>query len=195
MNKHQKEIKKLIQEFCLAELDKEQNHFAIELLNFIITEPMLNIDRGKANIWAASIVYVIARLNFSFDRANDTYISYDQLCDFFGTKKSTIQNKATQIEQAYEITPGDEDFTKPEISEIFSIHITEEGFAIPASMINGKPIIFDILSPEEEAEFTRLEQEKQQEKQKHQDEIEAKAKIRQEAARLKKLNPNQMDLF
>ncbi|MBL4660479.1 MAG: hypothetical protein JKY19_08985 [Alcanivoracaceae bacterium] len=54
MNKHQKEIKNLIQAFCLAELDKAQNHFAIELLKFIIAEPILDIDRGKAHIWAAS---------------------------------------------------------------------------------------------------------------------------------------------
>ena len=192
MNKHQKEIKNLIQKFCLDKLDKSQNRFAIELLKLIITDPVLEIDRGKANIWAASIVYVIARLNFSFDQESNPHISYDQLCDFFGTVKSTTQNKATQIEQAYEITPRDEDFTKPEIAEIFKMYVTEEGFIIPASMINDKPIILDTLSPEEEAEFKRLEQEKRQ---KHRDEIEAKAKIRQEEARLKKLNPDQMDLF
>ena len=192
MNKQQKEIKKLIQKFCLVELDKEQNRFAIDLLKLIISDPVLDIDRGKVNIWAASIVYVIARLNFSFDKESDTYISIDQLCDFFGTVKSTTGNKATQIEQAYEITPGDEDFTKPEIAEIFKVHVTEDGWIFPASMINGKHITFGILSPEEEVEFKKLEQEKRQ---KHQDEIEARAKIRQEEARLKKLNPNQMDLF
>jgi hypothetical protein len=42
---------------------------------------------GKIEIWAASIIYTIARLNFLFDKANGVYITPDIICDFFNTKK------------------------------------------------------------------------------------------------------------
>ncbi|MBL4660480.1 MAG: hypothetical protein JKY19_08990 [Alcanivoracaceae bacterium] len=72
------------------------------------------------------------------------------------------------------------------------MYVTEEGLVIPTSMINGKRLTLGTLSPEQGAEFKRLEQQKRQ---KHQGEMEAKEKIRQEEARLKKINPNQIDLF
>ena len=45
-------------------------------------------------IWAAAIIFVIARLNFLFDPERAMPLSTDTICDYFDTVKSTVGNKA-----------------------------------------------------------------------------------------------------
>ncbi|MCF6318134.1 MAG: DUF6398 domain-containing protein [Proteobacteria bacterium] len=186
------EIKGLIQKFCRRNLDAELSKFATELLELITEEPMMDVSRGQTNIWAASIVYVISRLNYCFDPSSDTHITIDFLCDHFETVKSTTGNKATQIEKICDIYPGDPDFSKQKITEMYDIYTTREGFLIPASMINKKPIIIETMSPEEEEQFERLLRDKES---KLAAEKEALILKRREENRLKRTHPNQVDMF
>ena len=192
MNKKIKEIKKLIQGFCRKNLDAELNKLATNLLEFITEEPMMNVNRGQSNIWAASIVYVIARLNYCFDPESDTYITINFLCEYFETKKSTTSNKASQIENECEIYPGDQDFSKQEIAEMHNVYMTSEGFIIPVSMIDGRTISIETMTPEEEKEFEKSKKEKELKLIAKKEELELK---RREENRLKRSNPNQMNLF
>ena len=45
------------------------------------------ITGGTKEVWASAVVYVIARLNFLFDKASPNYLIADTICDHFGTKK------------------------------------------------------------------------------------------------------------
>ena len=83
-------IKEIIHDFCAKHLNEELESYALRLCDTIGRKRKLTITRGKKEIWAASIVYVIARLNFLFDKENEYYITTDTICDFFKTKKSTI---------------------------------------------------------------------------------------------------------
>ncbi|MFC1508640.1 DUF6398 domain-containing protein [Candidatus Omnitrophota bacterium] len=94
------EIKKLIQDFCERHLNDEYLDYALKLSDKLRRKKTISITRGKMEIWAAAIVYVIARLNFLFDREHEYFITADTICEFFNTKKSTIGNKATQIEKS-----------------------------------------------------------------------------------------------
>ena len=97
--KQLEEIKGLVLDFCEEHLNEELSGYALMLCEELGRKRKVSVTRGKKEIWAAAIVYVIARLNFLFDMENEFFLSADTICDFFGTKKSTAGNKATQIEK------------------------------------------------------------------------------------------------
>ena len=93
-------IESLVRGFCGVHLDDEHETYCLKLFGTLCRKRKIDIRRGKEEIWAASIIYVIARLNFLFDKDNENSITADMVCNFFDAKKSTIGNKATQIEKA-----------------------------------------------------------------------------------------------
>jgi hypothetical protein len=131
------EVKSKIEAFGRTRLGPEYTGLALALADKIGRMRKLSIQRGRIEIWAAAIVYVIARLNFLFDPANDTYITPDGLCDFFGTKKSTVGNKASLIQDTAEILPGDPDFSSAKIADMFRVYETRDGFLIPGTMLDA----------------------------------------------------------
>ena len=78
------------------------------------------ITGGRPEVWASAAVYVIARLNFLFDRQSKNFLPPDTICNFFGTRKNTISAKATEIEKACKITMGQDGFCSPEIVDSLS---------------------------------------------------------------------------
>ncbi|UCH93502.1 MAG: hypothetical protein JSV88_24965 [Candidatus Aminicenantes bacterium] len=129
-----KKIGNLINEFCNRYLNDELHGYAIKLLEKLNRKKTYSITSGKIEIWASAIIYVIARLNFLFDSQNPIHISPDTICDFFGTKKSTGGNKATDIEKACKIRIGEEGFCNPEISDSFSFVQLPNGIVLTKKM-------------------------------------------------------------
>lgn len=129
-------IKKMIEDFGQAKLTSTYTGFALKLCDRISRMRKLSIQQGRSEIWAASIVYVIARLNFLFDPENEIHITADELCDFFGTKKTTASSKAGVIQKTCRLYLGDEEFSSPEIARMFRIYETKEGLLIPGFMIH-----------------------------------------------------------
>jgi hypothetical protein len=113
--KHERlnEIKELIRCFCDLHLTDELTGYAFKLCDKLGRKRTPVITRGGKEIWAASIVYVIARLNFLFDPKSETHITADAICDHFETMKSTIGNKATQIEKACGLRLGGRRLLQP----------------------------------------------------------------------------------
>ena len=194
----QTQIKRLIEDFCSKHLDSELQNYSLNLFETITKKSFMNIYRGKSEIWAASIVYVIARLNFLFDKESDLFISVDELCSYFNVKKSTIGNKATQIEKMHNISIGDKKYTKPEIAQSFQFYMTPDGFVIPSFMPPKKEITVEAAEGEELEELKRYDEER---KRKQEEELEKKRARRAEINRKigeekrKKRNPNQLNLF
>ena len=86
--------------------------------------------RSPSEQWAASIIYVIARLNFLFDPENEYFITADDICNFFNTKKSTTGNKATQIEKLCNLSMGAEGYCSEAIRDNFTFYETESEILI-----------------------------------------------------------------
>ena len=192
------QIKELLENFCLEYFDEQLKSYSLILFKTIKKKSLMNIYRGKSEIWAASIVYVIARLNFLFDKDSDNYISVDELCDFFNVKKTTVGNKASQIEKIHNITLGDKQFTKPEIAKSFEFYMTQEGFVIPSFMFSGKEIIIEAAEGDDLEELIRYEEERKISREKKLEEKKARRteinrKIAEE--KRKKRNAGQMNLF
>lgn len=133
----QAKIINLVKEYSSRHFDNELKNFTLDLSETICSDSQLDMSRGRGEIWAAGIIYVIARLNYLFDKDNPLYNSVDDLCLFFKVNKSTVANKAYQIQKILNISIGDKSYTRPEISAMFEFYETEEGFIIPASVIDN----------------------------------------------------------
>ncbi|MEA3547949.1 MAG: DUF6398 domain-containing protein [Thermodesulfobacteriota bacterium] len=157
-----KEIAGLVESFGRENLNEELTDCSLRLCGKLSRSRKLDISRGKIEIWAAAIVYLIARVNFLFDKENINFITSDIICDFFGTKKSTTGNKATSIEKAFNIGIGDENYCTREIIESFSFVEMPGGFIIPEKMANEmvKDIVIGIANEEESREIEEFMAEK-----------------------------------
>ena len=111
------EVRALLNAFSQEHLSSDLADYVHKLWQQIGRKRTFVITGGKKEIWASAVVYVIARLNFLFDRSNPHYMPPDAICDFFGTKKSTVSAKAAQIEKACRIRMGHEGLCSPEISD------------------------------------------------------------------------------
>ena len=130
-------VRELIRDFGRTGLDERYIALALKLCNRIARMRKLSIQRGRVEIWAAAILHVIAGLNFLFDPANDAHITAEQLNAFFNTKKSTVTNKASQIRTACNLYIVSEEFSVPEIAQMFRFYETEEGFLVSGSMLDA----------------------------------------------------------
>jgi len=148
-----KEIEALVVSFCVEHLNEDLQGYALRLCDTLGRKRKISIIRGKREIWAASIIYVIARLNFLFDPENELFLSADTICDFFGTKKSTIGNKATQIENACNLGMGAQGYCSPEISDALTLVELPNGLVIPKSMMPKPEIVVEFADEKEEREF------------------------------------------
>jgi hypothetical protein len=131
------EVKRLIEAFSRSRLGQEYAGLALNLCDKIGRMRRLSIQRGRIEIWAAAIIYVIARLNFLFDPEGEVNLTVEELCTFFGTKKSTIGNKAGLIQKTAKILLGDPEFSSSKIRDMFRLYETEDGLLIPGSILDN----------------------------------------------------------
>ena len=92
------------------------------------------ITGGAREVWATAVVHVVARLNFLFDTANPNYLSADTICGHFGTKKSTVSARATEIEKTCRIRMGHEGLCSPELSDSLTMVKLSNGMLITKQM-------------------------------------------------------------
>ena len=195
-----KEIKELVVSFCVEYLNEELQSYALKLCDTLGRKRKISITSGKKEIWGASIIYVIARLNFLFDSKNELFLSADTICDFFGVKKSTIGNKATQIEKACNLGIGAEGFCSPEISDALTFVELPNGLIIPKSMLPKTEVVVELADEKEEEELQKYMAE--QKCLKEREAVEKKArraeinrKITEGEKRKKKEQDKQLSLF
>lgn len=180
-------------------LNKHCN-FCVDTVHNLGRKKGINLSRGRKEIWAASIIYVIARLNFLFDKENKKYIKTDTICNFFNTNKSTVGNKATQIEKACNLTIGAEGYCSKQITDSLTFYQTPEGFIIPKSMIEDQELVVEFSEGEDAEEpETFTENQKKIKEQKLKEQKERRAEINRKIAEKKKQKKDyenrQLNLF
>ena len=97
IKKKQDELIKLVSSFCVDELNEEYGELAVRLVEKMGRKYEVPFKRGKLEIWASGVIYLLAQLNSLFDKSSSDYISAEDICEYFGTKKSTISRKANSI--------------------------------------------------------------------------------------------------
>ncbi len=195
-----KEIKELVVSFCVEYLNEELKSYVLSLCDTLNRKRKISITSGKKEIWAAAIIYVIARLNFLFDSKNELFLSSDTICNFFGTRKSTVGNKATQIEKACNLGMGAEGFCSLEISDALTFVELPNGLVIPKSMLPDFEIVYELADEEESREMEKFIAEQQRLKERQAAEKKARRteinrKIAEDKKKKKKEQDKQISLF
>ena len=193
-------IRQLVLAFCEEHLNEELAVYALKLCDTLGRMRKISINRGSKEIWAASIVYVIARLNFLFDPESEFCLTADTICDFFGTKKSTIGSKATHIENVCNIGLGAEGFCSPKISDSLTLVELPNGLVIPKSMLTELDFVVEAADDEETKELEEFMAEQQRRKERKIAEKKARRaeinrKIAEDKKKKKKENDKQLALF
>jgi len=193
-----KELDEMIHNFCDEYLTDGFEEYTMSLSKVIGRKRKIDITRGKKEIWAASIIYVIARLNFLFDEENINHITPSVICNYFNVKKSTIGNKATQIMKFCNLHPGSIGFCNQEISDSLTFTQTPEGMLIPKNWFDNRKIKIMIADENEAKEIEealekqrKIEQQRALERKERQDEI--NRKIAEE--KRKKEEKHQLTIF
>jgi hypothetical protein len=119
-SKRIEDVRLLLEEFGKAYLTPQLTDYVLRLWEQIGRKRNYLITGGKPEVWASATVYVIARLNFLFDRQSKPYLPPDTICNFFGTRKNTISAKATEIERVCKIRMGHDGLCSPDIAESLS---------------------------------------------------------------------------
>jgi len=126
------QIKGLIAAFGDQRLNDTYTGFATVLCDAIAASDLLNIHRGRIEIWAAAVVYAIAQLNFLFSRETPHHLTPDELCNWFKVKKTTVSSKAASIRNTLDLFFDDERFCAPHVTNVFQFFEDENGFVFPA---------------------------------------------------------------
>jgi hypothetical protein len=101
------------------------------------------ITGGTKEVWAAAVIYVIARLNFLFDKSNANYLPPDTICGHFGVRKKTVANRATEIENACKIRMGQEGLCNPEITDGLTFVQLSDGMIVSKRMAKEMGILWE----------------------------------------------------
>jgi len=192
------EIRNLLLPFCTEHLNEDLTGYMMNLLERLGRKRVVSIIRGKPEIWAAAIVYVIARLNFLFDKENQFYLAADTIADFFKVSKSTANQKATLVEKTCNISMGEQGLCSEKISGMFQFVKTPSGFILPSSWLKKSAIKVEFMDEEESREFEAqlAEQKKQKEleQRKRREQLE-EIKRKKKAEDIEKKFKDQEDLF
>jgi hypothetical protein len=129
------EVAARLEQFGQANLDPELTGFTLELWRRLCRRQTIDCRRGKPQVWAASVVHVIARMNFLFDRSQPVHVTFDTICGCFQANKTTVASKATEIERALRLRQHSEPgLCRCEFVETFTMVQLPNGLVLPLDM-------------------------------------------------------------
>lgn len=123
--------------FCSQKLDDDYFQLSEKLIKKMCRKRDVPFKRGKLEIWAAAVIYTIGSINFLFDKSFEPYMAAQQISDYFGTKNSTVSNKARQIREMCNLTMFDNEFATEHMNKTnpFNDIVVVDGLIVPLSSI------------------------------------------------------------
>ncbi len=123
----------LVGSFCVKNLDDDYRNLCEKLVLKLGRKRDVPFKRGKLEIWAAAIVYAIGSINFLFDNSFEPHMTAKQISDYFGTKNSTVTNKAKQIKDMFKLSHFSPEFStkRMEKDNIFNDLVMIDGLIVP----------------------------------------------------------------
>jgi len=118
--------------FCDEYLDEDYKQLCEKLIRKMSRKRNVPFLSGRIEIWAAAIVYAIGSINFLFDQSFEPYASGDDICNYFGTSKSTASQKAKVIRDMFKLGYWDKEFSTSHMmqSSPFSNLVMVNGFIV-----------------------------------------------------------------
>jgi len=133
----EKKLLELTGSFCAQKLNDDYSRLCEKLILKLGRKRDVPFKSGKIEIWAAAVIHSIGSINFLFDKSFEPYVTTEQICEYFGTKKSTVSNKARQIKDMFKMGYYDSDFSTQNMTENnpFNDMVMVNGFIVPLSSI------------------------------------------------------------
>jgi hypothetical protein len=107
------EITALTDAVCCEHLDEEYAMLARKMAAALARKRPSPLERGRADVWAAAIVYALGNVNFLFDKSQVPHLRADELAGLFGVSQKTAANKARQVRESLKIRPVDPKWWRP----------------------------------------------------------------------------------
>ncbi len=107
------EIAALIEAICTEHLNAEYATVCRQMAATLARKRPSPLVGGRANTWAAAIVYTVGSVNFLFDKTQTPHMRADELATIFGVSKSTAANKSREIKTMLNIDIFDSNWTLP----------------------------------------------------------------------------------
>jgi hypothetical protein len=133
----EEKLLELTRTFCAQKLDDDYSELCEKLIKKLGRKRDVPFQRGKIEIWAASVIYAIGTINFLFDKSFEPYMTPDQINEYFGTKNSTVSNKAKEIRDMFNIGHFNPEFSTQRMAESNPINrmVMIDGFIAPISVL------------------------------------------------------------
>ncbi len=145
----EKQLLMMVGDFTRDNIDEEYTELCSNLVKKLGRKHDVPFKRGKLEIWASAVVYAIGQINFLFDNSFEPYLTPDDICNYFKTKKSTVSSKARTIREILKLGHFDKEFSTENMikdNPLNDLVITEEGIIVPKSMLYEKdPTPLDLL--------------------------------------------------
>lgn len=137
INNKKKKLLELTGSFCAQKLDDDYSQLCQKLILKLGRKRDVPFKSGKIEIWAAAVIHAIGSINFLFDKSFEPYVTAEEICEYFGTKKSTVSNKARQIKDMFKMGYYDSDFSTQNMTENnpFNDMVMVNGLIVPLSSI------------------------------------------------------------
>jgi hypothetical protein len=84
-------------EFCSKHLNEEYAELCREMTEVLCRMRPSPLLKGRVNVWAAGIIYVLGRVNFLFDKTQQPHMRADELCSLLGISQSSAAAKSSQL--------------------------------------------------------------------------------------------------
>jgi hypothetical protein len=143
--------------FCAQKLDDEYFHLCEKLIRKLGRKRDVPFQRGKLEIWAAAVVYAIGSINFLFDKSFEPYMTADQISEYFGTKNSSVSNKAREIKDMFDMWHFSPEFSTQRMTESnpFYKMVMVDGFIVPIDTlpVDMQQIVRETRAKGEDIEF------------------------------------------
>lgn len=124
-------------EFCHKHINEEYVQLCDKLIKKLGRKRDVPFQRGKPEIWAATVVYTIGSVNFLFDKSFKPCIPPGIIHEHFGTKNTTVTTKATQIRKMLKINHFSQEFSTGHMEESspFNNIVMVDGMLVPLSSL------------------------------------------------------------
>ncbi len=157
IKEREEKLLEITRAFCGEKLDDDYLQLCEKLIKKLGRKRDVPFQRGKLEIWAAAVIYAIGSINFLFDKSFEPYITPDQISEYFGTKNSTVSNKAREIKDMFNLWHFDPEFSTQRMvqNNPFNDLVIVDGLIVPIDTLpkDLQKIVKEARAKGEDIEF------------------------------------------
>lgn len=130
-------LSSLVKQFCEHHLNEEYSRLCERVILKLSRKRQVPFMSGKIKVWAAGIVWCIARTNFLFDKQNPKFLTGETITNHFTVSKSVMGQKATFIDRTLKIGLFDDEYCTEELAARNPLRglVMVNGFIVPKDML------------------------------------------------------------